>query len=210
MEIVRLSISEKKKDAFILELDDGAAMTVTAAHVADFSLYRGRTLTDGEYDALVKAVKTSASKKRALNMLGSRNMSRHEITERLERKGEDAETASETADWLERQGLLNDADFAAMLVRHYAAKGYGAGRVKDELYKRGVDRALWDDALAQMPDTGEAVYQRLTAKLRGKNTDRKALKSAADALYRRGFAWDEIRPAIDRYLSEIKDLSDED
>ena len=35
-------------------------------------------------------------------------------------------------------GFLNDGRYAALVVRHYAGKGYGPARVRQELQRRGV------------------------------------------------------------------------
>ena len=37
------------------------------------------------------------------------------------------------------------------------------------------------------------------------STDRAALKRAADALLRRGYAWDEINAAVERYRAETEE-----
>ena len=37
--------------------------------------------------------------------------------------------------------------YAAQVVRYYSAKGYGERKLRDELYRRGVPRELWDEAL---------------------------------------------------------------
>ena len=111
-------------------------------------------------------------------------LSRKELTGKLSRKGIDPDTAEETADWLESLGAVDDAAYAGIIARHYAASGYGPGRVRQELQKRGVSREVWDDALSQLPDSA-------------------ALKKLSDALLRRGFSWSDIRPALNRLGEEI-------
>ena len=99
-------------------------------------------------------------REKALALLTARPMSRRELIDRLTACPRDREKppladeaqAAETADWLERLGLLNDAEYARTVVRHYSAKGYGPYKVRDELYRRGVARELWEDALAETAD----------------------------------------------------------
>lgn len=64
-------------------------------------------------------------------------MSKKELRDKLVRKGEDEDTAEYCALWLEEQGFVNDESYAAAVARHYAAKGYGAGRVRAELSRSG-------------------------------------------------------------------------
>ena len=147
----------------------------------------------------------SAAKARALRILGNRSISTRELEKRLVDKGEDAETARETVEWLENLGLMNDAEYAAMIVRHYSAKGYGLRRIKDELGRRGIARDMWDDALSELSESDgmdETALRFLEKKLRG-SRDKDDLKRASDALCRRGFSYDEARRALNRYLENI-------
>jgi regulatory protein len=95
---------------------------------------------------------------------------------------------------------MDDEEYAGMVVRHYAAKGYGAGRIRQELNRRGLDRELWDEALTQLPEDTDTIDRLLAAKLRGRElTDKAQRDKAANALFRRGFSWQEIRAAMERY-----------
>ena len=67
-----------------------------------------------------------AAKLKALSLLDRRDYSRAELLRKLTEKGFDA-AASETAlDRLTELGFVDDARYAPIVVRHYAAKGYGA------------------------------------------------------------------------------------
>ena len=95
---------------------------------------------------------------------------------------------------------MNDERYAGLVVRHYAAKGYGRRRIRDELYRRGIDRELWDAALDELPETDDTVDRLLGAKLRG-DVSPEGLQRAQSYLLRRGYSWDEVCAATERYLS---------
>lgn len=193
-------------ERFELTLSNGDRLRVTLNDVADFSLYTGRVLAEDELVALKNAAALSRAKDRALRIIGARAMSERELYDRLVEKGEPEQNAAATVAWLVGLHLLNDADYAAMLVRHYAAKGFGKRRVRDELYKRKVPKELWDDALSELPEQDDMIDRLLRGKLRGADSDdRAALKRAADALLRRGFGWDEIQAAVERYHLSTED-----
>ena len=139
------------------------------------------------------------AKKWALDYL-KRPHSERELRDKLKEKGcapEDIDTV--TALCLD-YGFVNDAEYAGMIVRHYAAMGYGPGRVRTELSRRGVPKELWDEALAELPEGTDTIDRLLAARLRGRDaSDRKERDKAAAALFRRGFSWDEIRSAMRRY-----------
>ena len=103
---------------------------------------------------------------------------------------------------VEELGAVDDAAYAGVIARHYGGS-YGPGRVRQELQKRGIPRELWDDALAQLPDSAGAIDAFLRSKLKGKAPDRATLKKLSDALLRRGFSWQDIRPALNRLGEEI-------
>ena len=99
--------------------------------------------------------------------------------------------------------LLDDRQYAEMCVRHYAAKGYGPGRIRNELYRRGIPKDLWEDAMTELPEQDDQIDRLLRRKLRSEVTDKNELRKASDYLYRRGFRWEEIRAAIQRYQEEM-------
>ena len=142
-----------------------------------------------------------ATKKRALRILGNRNYSEQEMRKRLIGKGESAENAEEAVAWLVELGYINDSDYASLIVNHYSGKGYGVSRIRDELYKRGIPRDLWDDKLASLDeeDMTDSALEFLRKKLRG-SEDKDDLRRASDALVRRGYSYDEARTAVNKYL----------
>ena len=133
-------------------------------------------------------------------MLEKRDYSVKELTDRLLEKGEPPEAVHALTARLVELGVLDDARYAGLVTRHYAAKGYGKRRICDELYRRGIDRELWDAALDELPETDDTVDRLLGTKLRG-DISPEGLQRAQGYLLRRGYSWDEIRAATERYLS---------
>ena len=204
MKIVSVTGSENKRGKYTVLFDDEAEIKVSAIQIADFGLYSGREFEDEEYEDLLKSVALGASKAKSLRILGKRTLSAGEVKKRLESKGVDAGTAGQTVEWLENIGAINDTEYAAMIVRHYVPKGYGLARIKDELYKRGVPRDIWDEALQGAEGFEDAAQDYLMKKLRG-SSGKDDLRRAADALCRRGFSYSEASDAVRRYLEYIED-----
>ena len=140
------------------------------------------------------------AKQRALKLLERRDVSRKMLLDKLTEKGISESDAAEVADWLCGLGVVNDERFAGLVVRHYAAKGYGERRIREELFRRGIDRELWDAAFAELPETDDTVDRLLQARLRG-DASPENLQRTQNYLLRRGFSWEEIRAAAERYLS---------
>jgi len=204
MKITKMTPSKRIPDWYYAELEDGTSLRVNVALIADYSLYTGRELTEAETESLKADAARVSVKTRALRIIGARPMSRKELTDRLVQKGETAEAAEEAVDWLESAGLLDDREYAGMVVRHYAAKGYGGAKLREEMYRRGVPKDLWEEALAQAPDPEEILDRLAAEKLRGKKPDRKEMKRITDGLLRRGYTWEQVRRAVDKYSEETE------
>jgi regulatory protein len=145
-------------------------------------------------------------KERALALLDRRDYSRAELIRKLAEKGVPEADAAEAADRLAELGFVDDARYAPIVVRHYAAKGFGERRIRQELMRRGIPRELWDEALGEMPDQTGRIDALLRSRLSGADPgDRDALRRASDFLLRRGFDWDEVKEAVERYTSEYED-----
>lgn len=141
-------------------------------------------------------------KDRALRLLERRDYGRDELAAKLVEKGAEPEEAAAVAGRMVELGFVNDANYAAMVARHYAARGYGERRIHDELRRRRIPRELWDSALEAVPEDGDAAYRCLCARLRGRAAQPDELRRAAAALQRRGFPWEEVRAALERYKRE--------
>lgn len=215
MTIVKLEPSQHVAERWLVWLEDGSLLRVTENEVVSFSLYAGMELSDALYDRLSEAAGRSTVRKKALDYLSVRPMSRKELTDKLTARrprGKDGrerpplatpEQAEEAADWLAELGYLNDGEYAKTVARHYSAKGYGDRKLKDEFFRRGIPQQYWEEALqeAQPPEDGVDAF--LQKRFRGQVPDQKELKRASDALARRGYNWSEIREGLNRYGAGI-------
>lgn len=182
----------------------GEEIKTTLNVVTDLRLYSGRELDGEELKELRAASRSALARNRAMELLSRRPMSEKELIDKLIRKGEDEETAADCARWLRENGFLNDESYAAAVARHYAAKGYGPGRVRAELSRRGVDRELWDDTLEAMPENTDKLDRFISSRLTDPE-DRDQIRKVSAALYRRGYSWEEIRSALRRFNAETEE-----
>lgn len=144
-----------------------------------------------------------AARKKALSLLERRDYGSAELAAKLVEKGASPSDAEAAVARMVEYGFVNDENYAAMVARHYAAKGCGPARIREELRRRRLDRELWDAALDAAPENSEAAYRLFAAKIRG-GCDKDAVRKASAALVRRGFSWEDVRAAAERYLSEME------
>ena len=208
MVIQELKPSKRVAGRWLAVLEDGSILRVGENEVIDFALCSGKELTEGEAEELLAAARRSGLKEKALALLSRKPQSRKELERKLgEWEAGEGETAA-ICDRMEELGYLNDSYYAGLIVRHYTGKGYGEKKVRDELYRRGVPRDLWDEALAQSADAGPAIDAFLQKKLKGQIPDRKELQRVSAALARRGYSWSDIKAALSRYDETVEEWED--
>ncbi|MBR5343283.1 MAG: regulatory protein RecX [Oscillospiraceae bacterium] len=184
-----------------IRLSDGEEIASTLGVVAELRLCAGLTLDEERLEAIKTASALALLKTKALELLSRRPMSAKELRVKLLQKGAEPGSAEACVRWLEEHRLLDDEAYAGAVVRHYASKGCGEGRIRQELSRRGVPREYWDEALAQRPDSTEKIDKLIAARLHDPE-NRDEVRKVTAALYRRGFGWDEIRAALARFRAE--------
>lgn len=145
---------------------------------------------------------------KAAELLSHRAHSTSSLQKRLMEKGFEEDEAAYAVSRLCELQLLDDAAYAEELYRVCRAKGYGLMRVRQELRKRGVPQEIAEAALADFEPEEAELVRFLKTKLRG-STDRAAVKRATDALFRRGFGWEEISAALAALQREWEEESGE-
>ena len=205
MRIKEISYYGANGDRCTITFEDEAVLKSFASAVISAGVYPGMEMTREEYLALKKASAAAGAKARAAAIAARAPLSRASLEKKLREKGEEPEHIKDAADWLEDIGALNDGEYAALIVRHYSAKGYGLRRIKEELRRRGIDRELWDAALEEAPEGTGFPEAFIARRLSPGEKDRAAVKKVSDALLRRGYSYEEIKSAIERYLDPSED-----
>ena len=205
MRVERIEASKHRKGRILVFLEDGACLKVTEQELLDFGLRAGDQLDEADLGRLKEAAGVSNTRAAAADLIGKRAMSRRDLERKLREKGAGEAEARYAAEWLEAIGALNDAEYAAALVRRCAQLGYGPARAREKLYEKGVPRELWEEALGELPAGGGQVEAFLRSKLRGRVPDEKEKRRLTNALLRRGFSWGEVKDAWRRLGEEIQE-----
>ncbi|HAJ65363.1 MAG TPA: RecX family transcriptional regulator [Clostridiales bacterium] len=198
------ALKKTSTDRILVEFEGGESLRSTLAAVTDARLYVGMELDEDAFAALKRSSSRGLERQKALELLSRRPHSRRELKDKLLRRGVSEEDAEDCVQWLSDRGFLDDEEYAGAVARHYAAKGYGAGRVRSELQRRGIDRELAADTLSDLPDNAGKIDTFLARKLTDVN-DRETVRKVSAALFRRGFSWEEIRAALRRFDSSIEE-----
>ena len=218
MKLAKLEPSSRIEGRWLVWLEDGTLLRLGEADVVSFSLYAGMELDETQLDGLRMAQEQAKLKQKALSLLSARPMSQRELERKLSakprKKGmpEEGEAqreqrrdmAQQVAQRMAQVGLVNDREYASTVVRHYSRKGYGPAKIRDELYRRGVPRELWDQAMEELDQGDEKLRALVEKKLRGAVPTREELKKVSAYLARRGFGWEEISRVLRQVEEEAE------
>ena len=140
--------------------------------------------------------------------LAGRARSRREMEERLLRSGYRPCTVEMVLYKLEKEGLLDDADFARQWVDARSARRMGRGRIAQELRRKGVSAREAEEALEGLSDEEQlegaiVLVEKAMARTPSGEDPRKTAARITAMLARRGYDYDTAREAISRVLEDI-------
>ena len=102
------------------------------------------------------ATQLEVARKIALDLLAVRARSEHELRQAMARRNVPADIADELLSRFVEVGLIDDAAFAATLVRSRSEFSHrGRSRIRQELREKGVDREVAEAALAELDPEAE-------------------------------------------------------
>lgn len=203
--ITALRVQQKNPERVSVYLDGRFAFGLYQDVVLSHGLRKGQVLSVAEQEALLAADAVLVAKAKALSYLAYRARSRFEVRRKLLRGGFDEAVVAQVLDRLEELGYLDDAAYARAYAQgRFETGGYGPQRVRSDLMRRGVARAVIDRVLADVfseqddiLETARAQAERRWARLAGEEDPRKRRKKLYDFLLRRGFSYDTIRRVAD-------------
>lgn len=172
---------------------------ITIADLEAGKIIEGDTATEDDIEFLTAADEKLRCIKKAFNYLSYKAYSKRSLALKLKRAAFSDRAVEKVIGLLETKGYLNDAalckEYAENLQKY---KGYGALRIKKELYAKGFDRDCIDETVEALPKCAEAL---ITEQLRKKfphlnSSDRQARAKAVAYLSSRGYEYDEISNAI--------------
>jgi len=146
----------------------------------------------------------SKALKSCYRLLAVRDRSEKELRIRLKTKNYSDRRIDEVIEYLKEINLIDDARFAREWIKSRTAlKPKGIPALKNELLKKGIDRAIIDSLINKRDlgyseyDTAKTLADRKIESLGGlKGIKRK--KTVYNYLARRGFSFDVINDIVDR------------
>ena len=202
-----LTADEGRQNKIHVSIDGEYSFTVDADFWFSSGFSSGDEIGPEELEEMLETIAVRRCFNRALNILSRRDHCERELLVKL-RRTDSEETARLAVERVKALGLINEERYAVSLAEELRErKGMGAGRIRLELQRRGVDRCAIDEALDALEDDDD--YEKLRSlcekKYHARLGDEKGRRQVTAALARLGYGYSEIKQAIDDHIEEHRD-----
>ncbi len=177
----------------IIYFEDKSYITVLASRAKHLKV--GDDISENELAELSESSRQSAARATAARIVGHSSMSCATLLKKLREKGVSDADANEALEWLIELGIMDDVEYAKMLLSHYRNRGFGNRRIFEEMRKRGISREVIDDVLDDC-DMHNEILEFIKKKSRGEALDEKQKARIVNALIRQGHSYDAINAAF--------------
>lgn len=213
--VTQILPQKRRANRFNVYLDGKYAFPVSEEVLLTFRLKEGTELSDDKMQEVIEAENYQKFYLKVLDFLSYQPRSRDELVKRLHEYLYKAEVKEEFSreveakimSKLEEMGLINDEEF----VKNYISLATnsknppGPRKIKEFLFKKGVEASLIDKHLADYSQGAEVTGAKLALekKLKGaKIKNMKEKQKYMQFLLRKGFSYGAVRGVVDS-LSEV-------
>ena len=198
----------KERGRYRVTVSESDEFLVPVSLMRERPLKTGEPLNVEEYDNWLMVRQYRHALDRAVGYLAARARSRREVEQKLLQAGYRPCTVEMVLYKLEREKLLDDADFAQQWVEARAGRKLGRSRIAQELRRKGISEDEAEAALAQIDDDDQlagaiALAEKAAARRKPGEDPRKAASRIHAMLARRGYSWDVAREAVRKAMDGI-------
>jgi regulatory protein len=193
------------------------ALGVSLTTITKTGLHVGKEISAEEFAKLEQTESGDKASLAALRILEARPRSVAEVRTRLGRKDFAPEAIDAAIARLGELELLDDAAFARYWVENRQAyRPRGAGALRDDLRRKGIDadvaaEILSDDALTGDESAGAWQVARAALRKYAGSHDRNAfMRRMGSYLQRRGYTFETIRPIVDQLWAEVSEATEKE
>ena len=206
-------ITEIRKDrgVYRVAISCGETIRLPSALMRERPLQEGQEIDLEEFDQWLLLRQYRHALDRAVGYLALRAHSRHEIEEKLLRAGYRPNTIEMVLYKLQRENLLDDADFARQWTESRSHRKLGRSRIAQELRRKGIASDVAEEALSAIDDDDQlsaaiALAEKAAARIKPGEDPRKAGNRILAMLSRRGYSWEIAKAALHQAMAEDEDM----
>lgn len=159
----------KRSSRYKIYLDNELFGEIDEVSIKKYGIRVGMEIEEKLLKKLVSEDEIAKAKSYAFHLLTQRSYSCKGMTDKLKRKGFSEETIKTTIETLEKLGYIKDEEFARNWVEsRKRLKPKGKFALRNELYRKGIDKTTVDCVLAEIDESEERKMARRAAEKRVK------------------------------------------
>lgn len=196
-------ITQQKRDLerYNIFLDEAYAFSVHETVLVKFGLTKGMVLEDWSLSEMIYEEEINKAFNRALNYLGFRMRSEHEVKQKLLELEYGEAVVLEAIVKLRKLGFLNDENFSeALLETRKRSSKRGPRAIKEELQRKGIEKELQEKVMESYSEDEQIQVARgLAEKEANRNrtlSPRQTEQRIQNLLLRRGYSFGIIKEAL--------------
>lgn len=202
MIITDIKEQTKDKKRLSVYIDNKFAFGITKVDAVYYKLKTGDELSLEKYNKIISENVFIKARDKAVKFLGARARSQKEIEDKL--SGDySQEVIDRVISLLKKYDYINDKHFAQIYSREkFKLKGWSEKRIVFELKKKGIPQDIIDKVIDEADfDSSSAIDSLLEKRLKGRrDIDYKERQKQFNYLMSKGYEFEDVRSAIDRYL----------
>lgn len=182
-----------------LFLDGEYAATTDENCWLDNYISNGTDIDDEQWQAFLVKINYKKALNKCADYLSRRDYSVKELKTKL-LKSVDEVSAQKAVDRYVEAGYLNDEKYCQMLIEYLLnVKKFSLSNIKQECFKRGIDREIVDDKLSNFEiDNVSTIIELVKSKYASKLSQENGREKVIAALQRKGFYYSDIKSAFYR------------
>ena len=211
--ITKIEVQKNNKDRVNIYVDEEFFAGLDLELVYTLNLSKGQSIDAERMKEIIYKDNISKVKSKALKIINKAEQSEKTLRDKL--KDYDEEIVDIVIEYLKDCKFINDKDFAKRIASSNSnVSKFGKNKIKQNLYKKGIDREYIDEAIEEIDEDVEfenAVYLAEKRYKSVKNDDkRKVYQKLIQHLTYKGFSYDISKRAISHVLDNLDEINDYD
>jgi len=206
--ITKIEKQKKNSKRWNLYIDGEFACGISEDTFLNFGFRTNDEISEDILNEVKRFDEYQYAKKSALDFLSYRIRSKKEIVDKLKSKNISQETIEKTIGHLEKLGLINDEEFAKLLVQSSTGKNpSGKSVIRQKLFKKGISKEIIEKVLSEtFTEKNEKslildIFNKYKKRLTGLDKNHKR-KKMFEHLARKGFDFDIINEILNEKLKD--------
>ncbi|TCO74819.1 recombination regulator RecX [Marinisporobacter balticus] len=197
---------QKNKNRVNIYVDDTFFLGVDQEIIYTLGLKKGQEVETKKLESIIGEEIYLKAKSKALKLLHFASRTEKEMREKLAKHEYEEQTIDRVLTFLKEYEFIDDEKFTKHMVKSKAnGEKYGKNRIKQELYRKGIDKELIENTIIEELDLKieyENALSLAEKKMRTiKDTDRKKVyEKLGRYLAYRGYDYDIIKKVINHVL----------